>query len=708
MKPEALFIVVYLVLATVLWAIFNPGILCDDSVEQLRQAQTGEITNWHPPLMSVVSRGVYLAGGSTGFIVYVQCLAGVLGLRGFLLALACRIRRRLHPGWAEQIASLAASLILLAFTPLPFYLVTFLKDTWLCILLLWLGRTVLLIAARGRSSLPDLILVTLLMLLACLTRHNAVLLLLTFCPMLYILAARWRPAWPVLLVAGLVGANWGMTKALRVQDSRLPSQIMMLDMMGMATLDTSVLGEMPYLASNIRDRDFATHYRFGGAGCLLLILDNDRAVWKDGDALAREYRQMVLHHPILWLQTKLRAFHTLLRLDEVQDYFMSGIQAAGRRFPQNPQYVGIRAAMEARYRRVQAWSLARGFQSHEFWLTVGYALVLWGIHRRWDLLTLLCVLTPVLYGTSFALTTAGIDYRYLYPATLPIQGAVTVCACLAIMERLARSTRRLPGRRDPASEPCAAEAGSRLAPRMEETVEPGTLLARWADSLRRAPLLAAVFALAAVFVWWARLFPPALIVPAGGPVDPNVAPSQGMSPASFASLKDSVVRSGVPFCFPPSSPSTDVALRDDQPDTICFSADSWDDTFMGVTYDQAVAVKAITLRLHRPPDGLRIRDICIMASDDTRPANMVAHFVRSRINQSGPYTGTFTLPDVFRDGAFVVIDIDVTDTEWRAYRSWGVCCLSTSQGARRNYAPEDDHVISLRDITMHTNSVSAY
>ena len=707
-KPRALFIVVYLILATVLWAIFNPGILCDDAIAQLRQAETGEITNIHPPLMSMAARGVYLTGGSTGFIIYAQCIAGLLGLRGFFLAFACKIRRRSHPDWVEEVAALAASLLLLAFTPLPFYLVTFLKDTWLCILMLWLGRAVFSIAGREKTSLPDLILTTALMLLACLTRHNAVVLLITFCPMLFILAARWRLAWPLLLVASLTGANWGMTKALHVKDLRPAFQLIMLDMMGMATLDQSILSEMPYLASNIRDPDFTAHYRFGGQGYLLTILEYNRAVWQDSDALKREYRRVVLRHPRLWLQTKVRAFHALLKLEDVQDYFMSGIWCSGRQFSQNPRYAGIRAAMENRYRAVQTWTPTRIFQFHAFWLTAGYAFLLWGICKRYDVLTLLCLLTPVLYGTSWLLITTAHDYRFLYPMTLPIQGVVTARACLAIMALLVSLYERLTGRRSYAPEPCPMGAGSGFAPRIDALGEPGSVLGRVTGCLQSTPVLVVIFVLAAGFVWWPYLFPPVPIMQTGRPVLSSVTPvvlSQGLSPASFSSLKNSVVCPGTPFCIPLASPSIVSALQDDKPETICFSANSLDDLLIGVTYKKPLAIKTMTLRLHRPPEGLRIRDLCILASEDTPSANMAAHLIRGRINPQDRYANRLTIPDIFKDGTVIVIDIDVTDKDWREYRSWGVGCLSRSQGVRRNYAPAGDNVISLREISMHTSSV---
>ncbi|MFM2153074.1 MAG: hypothetical protein RL199_1509, partial [Pseudomonadota bacterium] len=196
-------------LVLLLARLFHPGMLSRDSVEQLAQAVSGELDDWHPPLMAAVwGLLLRLPGFSKPqaapllFLLHLAAYGGAWALAARALA------RRSTRGWVPWLAPL------LALSPACLtYTVNVWKDVGLAVA--WLLAAMLLLEVRearprplGRRMAAG---ATLLLLLYGLgVRRNAVfglppLALLwwaTFVP-----ARRGRLAGAVLLSVGLVGGS---------------------------------------------------------------------------------------------------------------------------------------------------------------------------------------------------------------------------------------------------------------------------------------------------------------------------------------------------------------------------------------------------------------------------------------------------------------------------------------------------------------------
>src|SRR6476661_6366821 len=126
------------VLGLILWRVFFPALMSYDSVIQFNQAWVGRYNDWHPPLLAVALHLFLKAGRNIGALMLVQCLAGLFGLRALVLAcLRAFFGSAVPPRRAEGIALLVVLVLFLPVSPLPFYLVTFWKDSAAAVLMVW-------------------------------------------------------------------------------------------------------------------------------------------------------------------------------------------------------------------------------------------------------------------------------------------------------------------------------------------------------------------------------------------------------------------------------------------------------------------------------------------------------------------------------------------------------------------------------------------
>ena len=173
-----------IVLGLILWRVFFPALMSYDSTIQFNQAWVGRYNDWHPPLLAVVLHLFLKAGRNIGALMLVQCLAGLFGLRALVLAwLRAFSGSAVSPRRAEGIALLVVLVLFLPVSPLPFYLVTFWKDSAAAVLLVWTCAVALPLVSReeedggGRPPWLRIAAVTALSVALGMVRHNAVVVL---------------------------------------------------------------------------------------------------------------------------------------------------------------------------------------------------------------------------------------------------------------------------------------------------------------------------------------------------------------------------------------------------------------------------------------------------------------------------------------------------------------------------------------------------
>jgi hypothetical protein len=120
--------VLVLVIAFILWMVFYPAYMNADSVTQYSEGVLGIYDDWHPPIMSIVVHYVHRLGGGIGMITLLQVMSGCFGI--YLLS------REIMRSWSASPRAIRwypfflLVFLLTPFTPLPFYLMGFIKDSW--------------------------------------------------------------------------------------------------------------------------------------------------------------------------------------------------------------------------------------------------------------------------------------------------------------------------------------------------------------------------------------------------------------------------------------------------------------------------------------------------------------------------------------------------------------------------------------------------
>ena len=446
--PDVLMVAV----ALFIWRLFFPGLMSQDSISQYGQAVAGLYKDWHPPLMAIVLRTVLGLGGALGLLMLGQCLAGVLGVRA--LAQGCLellYGGRIPPGRAAWLPPLVLLLLLAPWSPLAFYLMTFWKDAWAAVFLLWIGALAIDLYRRGAERRRVVLLVLLSVLLG-LVRHNAVVILPVLGLALWLglrRAGTGRRA--ALLAAAAPLALWLAANPLidtlfRVEKMHPDSQIMVLDLVGLCAASRDICAELPWTRSHIRDEAGLAGYRPGDIG--FIFWDDpspvDRTMRLDYPRLRAEYLRAVRRFPGELARVKLTAFATLLGLDRTSYFFHGTIVENPYGLKLSDRFAPARERLRVAVTEVgeSGWRWIGGV--HLVWIGVnvlGVAVLLALSFRpgreRYRFLACL-LLAPLGYYLSYLAATPEHDFRFMYPSTLMIQCVALSWALGSVAIRIGR------------------------------------------------------------------------------------------------------------------------------------------------------------------------------------------------------------------------------------------------------------------------------
>jgi hypothetical protein len=430
MKSKALQYSMLLAAGVLLWLIFYPGLLSYDSLQQYAQARAGDFNDWHPPLMAVVLGLVMRIGGDIGGITLAVCLLGLFGLRAALLEIASlKIKRSPRLEW---LATLAAVGFLLPFTPLAFYFVSFWKDTWLAVALLWLVAILCQqyrqAALRGVSLARGVGIALLAGLLPSI-RHNALVILpaVSACSVL-IYYRRMRIVRNVafslgpFLFAALLSFFWH--SGMGVKYTYVANSIKEMEMVGLCKRWPTKCS-FPYSASHLASPPWE-------AGSPDLHLPPQtlwgRSAYEPNADLDREHQRAWRTLPLEMLRVKLGYFRYMffprsLSLFQTEiDPNEFGLHLNS--FFQKPRDVVIQVSKTMAARSWLAWV----FYSHIAWFLLAHIAVATFLFKRaW--LPALLLLFPLSYYYSYLLASTVTEFRLMYPATLLVQ---VMCAALVI------------------------------------------------------------------------------------------------------------------------------------------------------------------------------------------------------------------------------------------------------------------------------------
>jgi len=342
-----------------------PGSMIGDNVRQLREIRAGQLTDWHPPLMSVIWRQLGTAPQS------ILILNAIIYWTGFAL-LADQLRREAGRRWAFGMLAVGLSPISV------FYLGTIQKDTLLTALFVLAAG---LIARFGRAHglIPAF--------LGMLARANAVF----AAPPLFIRTRRLIPAALICIALSLAlipVSTFINRSLLGAKPSHVEKSLQLFDIAG--------IGD-PKLARCYSPFEWDT------------LELHCRAFERSPDDLSEVWLKAIGEHPLAYARHRLSYFnHTIFFLvPPLQECVL---------IPQDEPSCSDPGAHpllnDAIGRNALVWPVT--------WLVVGFILLLLPLEPLARALTL----SGMLYGLAYLFVGVATGFRYFYWTELAVQIAL--------------------------------------------------------------------------------------------------------------------------------------------------------------------------------------------------------------------------------------------------------------------------------------------
>lgn len=421
-------------IVTVIWQIYYPGLMSNDSIDQYLEAATGSYNSWHPPLMSIVLSAFLKMGGDIGSLILLQCCLAVFGLRNLIslliLFFSNQLISKLSCRWAATVVTI---LFLIPFlTPLMFFSIVFWKDSWLAIMLLWIVSYFLwlflnLQSLTKKRFVIHILLLSLLSAAIILVRHNAVVIFPVFC-LFFAFLGKIRLGKIGLITVGFlllfaVILNPLVSYIFDVKSNNAGKLVLANDFAKMLRLYPELQTAYP-LANRNQYLPVVCHnhvFIYWGIN-----------VGEDNADLKNEYLKALTTHRSELLFTRLYLFGKMLDSDSWQEpklvYETTGNQYG---LENNGKFIKAR-------RTLQHLSQDTGTQWYFIWISrmhivwiilnvlflIGSLINIYIKRDRKSIFSLLLYLVPLSYYFSYVLAAVDSDYRYMYPSTLIMQAFV--------------------------------------------------------------------------------------------------------------------------------------------------------------------------------------------------------------------------------------------------------------------------------------------
>ena len=450
--------VVILAAAALCLALNFPGHFSYDSVVQLSEGRTGLYSGQHPPVMSwLLGIADRLTAGAWAFVVLDVAL--IYGSLSSLTKLG-------RPGWPVAVFAAAAS----ALPQLLIYPAIVWKDVLFAGALL-AGYACLARAAADWRRRPArrwawLVGALVLLILAALARQNGLVALPVAALTIAWIAARegdrtWRAGafglgFLIVASAGAVAASAALATRLDRTDAISQSwQALELGDLVAAKvrdpgLDLAVFrAEAPMLAAEVRSGVSAySPVRLDTLEPAFAALGDDDS---QAPVIARQWRELILRHPWLYLQVRASAFRWVLTTPRPD---ACGLIETGVEGPSEEMALsGLRPRQT--WRDDVLGDYALGFSGTPAFSHVAYGLaaaatLAWLLHRRRpsDLAVAGLLASAFAFAGSFAVISIACDYRYLYALDI---------AAIAAALYLASSVRPAAGPSSPAKRESRSE-----------------------------------------------------------------------------------------------------------------------------------------------------------------------------------------------------------------------------------------------------------
>ena len=421
-----------IIIAIIIWAIFNPGILDYDGMTYAYSAITGQgFQDYRPMAPMLAMRVLFLVTNSVA--VWTLLLSLSISILSYKLIESLCIHFELS---TKLIGILWLSIILI--TPLFLYMVYVENSSLLLIPLI--ACTTIIVQKKG--EVKDISWFIFWLSIAPLIRDSAVLLFIPGAFLLYDLSNRFKkslryffaiaPIILFLVVKGSIYSNIPHTT------KHVASEFMFLDVVGAVKLDERIGYEVPYITNSFK-RGWKEGHKFGAITRLSpYVVNNINMVfWGTPDEriapakripeIQEAWIQVVTHHPWTLVKVKLITFIQFFNPKENTDgWAWTGIAKYLVQINPNPFFTSIREKLiyngSIKTRNPSISVLLRGGEC--VWFPISIILLGWSLWKRTEIWKWLIL--PISYVLSYGIVTVQIAHKYLYPATAVVQLIVIV------------------------------------------------------------------------------------------------------------------------------------------------------------------------------------------------------------------------------------------------------------------------------------------
>ena len=435
-RPLPLLLVISI--SFILWMLFYPAYMSADSLVQYQQALAGSYEDWHPPVMAIFMHYILLLGGGISLVTLLQTLAGCLGV--YLLAKEI-LRQKNIPIQKQTWAPFYILMILiLPVSPLPFYLMIFLKDTWILIGLIWIVFIGLRIYKIGHKSskayVLHYIILALLMALVFITRYNAIVLMPVFFILLFYNSKRLSKKgesiipvvfWSILPLFLSIAARKQLNGSFPIKKMYPEHQVMALESVGALIQNPENGNYVPYVKSNLSPNYKEAYYPGNVASVMnwagsQKTLNQQTFVITD-QRIKKEYTDLVVHAPFTLINVKLQGFYNMIKPSTGKYWFHGQLDENPYGLVQNETFKKIRLGWQRLANNIHGIFLLNFISGeHIVWLIVNIALlVFFFLKKQMHCILFIILLVPLGYYFSYMLACTGDDFRFMYPATLLVQ-----------------------------------------------------------------------------------------------------------------------------------------------------------------------------------------------------------------------------------------------------------------------------------------------
>lgn len=409
-----------------------------DSIVQYQQALYSSYDDWHPPIMAILLHYLQPIGGGVQIVTLIQTLSGCFGV--YFLAREILIQRNASAKKITWPPFYILLILILPVSPLPFYLMNFLKDTWVLIGLIWIAflglKLTTITTKESKRYRLGFIILSVLMGIILLTRHNAIVLLPVFFILLFHNTKRLATSkesiiphilWCLLPFFLYLAVQKQFYVAFSVKKVHPEHQVMATESVGALIADIQNKQYVPYVGDNLTP-DYKEVYYPGNVASVMNWEGSKKTLNQQtfnirDERIKSDYYTLALNAPITLAKIKMDGFYNMLKPSTKKYWYHTQLDANPFGLIQNKFFEPARIGWQRLANNIRNL-LVTSFigAEHITWLLVNFILLFILIIRKETRSMLFIVLLmPLAYYFSYLLAITGDDFRFMYPATLLVQ-----------------------------------------------------------------------------------------------------------------------------------------------------------------------------------------------------------------------------------------------------------------------------------------------